>query len=109
MNFKRVSALVLALAMTSTTAAFADERPEGWTPADGARDGLLISGNPFAGTYETVITINGETLESYDYTREIPNSWETETITVRLAALSAVPTGYVTLRAIALCAHGRAS
>ena len=109
MNFKRVSALVLALAMTSTTAAFADERPEGWTPADGARDGLLISGNPFAGTYETVITINGETLESYDYTREIPNSWETETITVRLAALSAVPTGYVPLRAIAQADHGSAS
>ncbi len=109
MNFKRVSALVLALAMTSTTAAFADEKPEGWTPADGARDGLLISGNPFAGTYETVITINGEALESYEYTKEIPDSWETETITVQLADIAAVPAGYVPLRAVVQADHGSAS
>ena len=108
MNFKRISAAVLALAMTASlsTAALADELPEGWTPADGAR---LISGNPYAGSYDTVITINGETLESYEYTRDIPDTWETETITVQLSEISAVPDGYVPLRAVVQADHGSAS
>lgn len=108
MNFKRISAAALALAMTASLSAvaLADELPEGWTPADGAR---LISGNPFAGNYDTVITINGEALESYEYTRDIPDTWETETITVQLSEISAVPEGYVPLRAIAQADHGSAS
>ncbi|MBO5034672.1 MAG: DUF4358 domain-containing protein [Oscillospiraceae bacterium] len=108
MNFKRISAAALALAMTASLSAvaLADELPEGWTPADGAR---LISGNPFAGNYDTVITINGETLESYEYTRDIPDTWETETITVELSTLPNVPEGYVPLRAVAQADHGSAS
>ena len=51
MNFKRISAAALALAMTASlgSAALAAELPEGWTPADGARGPMLISPNPDAG------------------------------------------------------------
>lgn len=107
MNFKRISAAALALVMTASLSALslADELPEGWTPADGAR---LISGNPYAGNYETVITINGEALVSYEYTKELPDTWETETITVQLNEIAAVPTGYVPLRAVAQADHGSA-
>ena len=109
MNFKRISAGALALAMTATTTAFAAEKPEGWTPADGARGPMLISANPFAGNYDKVIVVNGEELTSYDYTKEIPNSWETETITVQLADIANAPAGYVPLRAIVQADHGSAS
>ncbi|MDE6108338.1 MAG: DUF4358 domain-containing protein [Oscillospiraceae bacterium] len=105
MNFKRITAAALALVMTASTAAFAAELPEGWTPADGAR---LISANPYAGNYETTITINGEALVSYEYTKENPETWETETITMQLSEISAVPAGYVPLRAIAQADHGSA-
>lgn len=101
MNFKRISAALLALAMTASTAAFAAEDA---VPTSG----LLISPNPNAG-YDTVITINGEVLESYEYTRDIPDTWETETITVQLADIADVPTGYVPLRAVAQADHGSAS
>lgn len=108
MNFKRITAAALALVMAASlsTVALADEIPDDWTPADGAR--LLISANPYAGNYETVITINGEALESYEYTKEDPETWETETITVQLGEISAVPTGYVPMRAIAQADHGSA-
>ena len=51
MNFKRVPAAALAavLAVSLFPAALADERPEGWSPADGARGPMLISPNPDAG------------------------------------------------------------
>lgn len=101
MNFKRLSATLLALSMTATTAAFAAGEA---VPTSG----LLISPNPNAG-YDTIITINGETLESYEYTREIPDTWETETITVQLADIAAVPAGYVPLRAVVQADHGSAS
>ena len=98
MNFKRLSATLLALSMTATTAAFAAGEA---VPTSG----LLISPNPNAG-YDTIITINGEALESYEYTKEIPDSWETETITVQLADIAAVPAGYVPLRAVVQADHG---
>ena len=101
MNLKRLSATLVALAMTASTAAFAVEEA---VPISG----LLISPNPNAG-YDTVITINGETLESYEYTKEIPDTWETETITVQLADIAAVPAGYVPLRAVVQADHGSAS
>lgn len=101
MNFKRLSATLLALSMTATTAAFAAGEA---VPTSG----LLISPNPNAG-YDTIITINGEALESYEYTKEIPDSWETETITVQLADIAAVPAGYVPLRAVVQADHGSAS
>ncbi len=101
MNLKRLSATLVALAMTASTAAFAVEEA---VPTSG----LLISPNPNAG-YDTVITINGETLESYEYTKEIPDTWETETITVQLADIAAVPAGYVPLRAVVQADHGSAS
>lgn len=104
MNFKRISAALLALAMTASTAAFATEEV---VPTSG----LLISPNPISASlgYDTVITINGEVLESYEYTRDIPDTWETETITVQLADIADVPTGYVPLRAVAQADHGSAS
>ena len=39
MNFKRISAGALALTMTAALGAnaLAADKPEGWTPADGAR------------------------------------------------------------------------
>ena len=48
MNFKRISAAALAtvLAASLGSAALAAEKPEGWTPADGARGPMLISPNP---------------------------------------------------------------
>lgn len=107
MKFKRITAAALALAMGASLSnlALADELPEGWTPADGAR---LISANPYAGNYDTVITINGVALESYEYTKEDPDTWETEIITVALSEISAVPAGYVPMRAIAQADHGSA-
>ena len=111
MNVKRTSAAALALAMTASlgSAALAADRPADWTPADGARGPMLISPNPFAGKYDKVLVVNGETLTAYDYTKEIPDTWETETITVQLADIANVPAGYVPLRAIAQADHGSAS
>ena len=45
MNFKRISAGALALTMTAALGAnaLAADKPEGWTPADGARGPMLIS------------------------------------------------------------------
>lgn len=101
MNCKRLSALVLAFAMTATAAFAAEEA----VPTSG----LLISPNPTAAGYDTVITVNGELLESYEYERDIPNSWETEIITARLRDLPAAPDGYVPLRAVVQADHGSAS
>ena len=118
MNFKRISAAALAtvLAATLVPAALADGRPEGWTPADGARivpisapvDGMLISPNPNAGSYDKVITVNGETLEGYEYDREVPG-WGSETVSVKLSEIPTAPTGYLPLRAVLQADHGSAS
>ncbi|MCI9263634.1 MAG: DUF4358 domain-containing protein [Oscillospiraceae bacterium] len=117
MNFKRISAAALAsvLAATLVPAALADERPEGWTPADGARivpisapvDGMLISPNPNAGSYDKVITVNGETLEGYEYDREVPG-WGSETVSVKLSEIPTAPIGYLPLRAVLQADHGSA-
>ena len=123
MNLKRLSAIVLALAMTLSTAAFA---AEGGTPnvvvdesivrdvnhdqgdisllaapmGGGLGGGLLSIPIAIARNYATTITINGEALEEYTYEKDIPGSWETETITVRLTDLPAQPAGYVPMRAV---------
>lgn len=123
MNFKRISAAALALAMTASlgSAALAADRPDGWTPADGARAPLLISPAPEGdsveggeittvdmptvdvpapnGGYKTVITINGKALESFDFDYEVPG-WGSQVVTWRIDELDAVPTGYIPLRAV---------
>ena len=101
MNFKRLSTAALALALTASLvpASLAAERPEGWTPADGARGPVLISSNPNAESYNKVITINGEALESYDYDREVPG-WGSETVSVQLSEIPNAPAGYIPLRAV---------
>ncbi len=109
MNFKRISAAALAAALAATMlpAALAADRPEGWTPADGARGPMLISSNPNADRYDKVIAINGEALESYDYDREVPG-WGSESVTVLLSEIPNVPTGYIPLRAVIQADEGSA-
>ncbi len=105
MNFKRISAAGLAVAMTASTAAFAAE-----TTHPGARvRPMLISANPFAGSFNKVLVLNGEELTGYTYTKETPGSWETEEVSVELANIANAPTGYVPLRAVAQADHGSAS
>lgn len=100
MNFKRLSAAALAAALaTSVTPAFAAEEH---TP-------VLISAKPVSDTFTTEISVNGTVLESYEYEQELPNTWETETISVTLSELIAVPAGYVPLRAIVQADQGSAS
>lgn len=105
MNRKRISALVLALAVTASTAAFAAE--EEITSTDGDRP-LLISANPNAEGYDTVITVNGERVESYTYSQSVPG-WGSKTVTAQLADLPQVPKGYVPMRAVAQADYGSAS
>ena len=109
MNFKRISAAALALAMTASlgSAALAADRPEGWTPADGARGPMLISANPNAGGYDKAITVNGEVLEGYDYDREVPG-YGSETVSVLLSEIPNVPAGYLPLRAVIQADFGSA-
>lgn len=109
MNFKRISAAALALAMTASlgSAALAADRPEGWTPADGARGPMLISANPNAGDYDKAITVNGEVLEGYDYDREVPG-YGSETVSVLLSEIPNVPAGYLPLRAVIQADFGSA-
>ena len=101
MNLKRISAAALATVLTATMmpAAMAADRPAGWTPADGARGPMLISGNPTAGNFDKVISVNGKVLESYEFSREIPG-WGSEQVTVQLNEIPNVPTGYIPLRAV---------
>lgn len=104
MNLKRISALVLAFAMTASAAAFAAEGEA--DPAEGDMP-LLISANPDTEHYDTVITINGKKLESYTYSRSIPG-WGSETVTAQLSDLPRVPEGYVPMRAVAQADYGSA-
>jgi len=128
MNFKRASAAALALALAAGTTALAADKPEGWTPADGARTGdivpisapvedlpLLIAPAPETsmpqvdvpapkGGYATVISINGTRLESFDFSREV-EGWGSQTVTWKLEELDTVPAGYVPMRAIAQADH----
>lgn len=103
MNCKRISALVLAFAMTAS-AAFAAEGETG--PAEGDLP-LLISANPDAESYDTVITVNGERVESYTYSQSVPG-WGSKTVTAQLADLPRVSEGYVPMRAVAQADYGSA-
>lgn len=133
MKLKRISAIVLALAMTASLAAFAaeDETPdvvvdEGVirevnhdqgdisllaAPAGGGFGGGLLT-IPIAlpkQNYATTITINGEPLESYEHEKPVAgSSWETEVVTVNLTDLPSVPAGYVPMRAVAQADGGYA-
>ena len=55
--------------------------------------------DPNAESYNKVITINGEALESYDYDREVPG-WGSETVSVQLSEIPNAPAGYIPLRAV---------
>lgn len=105
MNCKRISALVLAFAMTASAAAFAAE--EETDPADGDLP-LLISANPDTERYDTAITVNGKRVDSYTYSRSIPG-WGSETVTVELTELPQVAAGYVPMRAVAQADYGSAT
>ncbi len=118
MNVKRLSAAALALALAAGTTAMAAEKPAGWTPADGAREPLLIAPAPGAemptvdvpapnGGFATVINVNGDRLESFDFSREV-EGWGSQTVTWKVSELDAVPTGYVPMRAIVQADHGSA-
>lgn len=100
MNFKRISAAALALTMTAgMSTALAAERPEGWTPADGARvKPVLISAKLDMG-YDKVITVNGKALEGYEYDREVPG-YGSEQASVLFSEIPSAPTGYLPLRAV---------
>lgn len=127
MKLKRISAIVLALAMTASVAAFAaeSETPDVVVDESVVRDvnhdqgdisllsapatggfgggfgGLLIPVSTTPANYATTITVNGNALEEYSFEKPIPGSWEYKTVTTRLADLPTVPAGYVPVRAIA--------
>ena len=63
MNFKRISAGALALTMTAALGAnaLAADKPEGWTPADGARGPMLISARV---NYQHQLFLNDEELDT---------------------------------------------
>ena len=126
MNLKRISALVLALAMTASVTAFAaeSETPDVVVDESVVREvnhdqgdiSLLAApagggfGPGFGGlaipinvprNYAASITVNGEALEEYSFEKYIDGSWQTKTVTIRLADLPAVEAGYVPMRAVA--------
>ncbi len=82
MDLKRVSAAALALAMAASVPAFAAGE-----------------------NYETVLSVNGTVLESFDFSREV-EGWGSETVTRLMSELAAAPAGYVPMRAIAQADHG---
>ena len=63
MNFKRISAGAVALTMTAALGAnaLAADKPEGWTPADGARGPMLISARV---NYQHQLFLNDEELDT---------------------------------------------
>lgn len=105
MNLKRLSALVLALAMTASTAAFAaGEDPNS---AEGGMP-LLISANPNAlsDRYNGVVSINGVEIGSVTYTYPVEGSWEEIEKVVSIKELSGAPAGYVPLRLVCQATEG---
>ena len=65
---------IAELTMTAAlgVSALAADKPEGWTPADGARGPMLISANPNAGGYDKVITVSGQAVESFEFSKDVP-------------------------------------
>lgn len=111
MNVKRLSAAALALAMTASVPAFATDvlRLPGGDDEGGLP--MLISPGPETampqvevpapnGGFATVINVNGERLESFEFSREV-EGWGSQTVTWKLEELDTVPAGYVPMRAIA--------
>ena len=114
MHMKRFSAAALALVLTAslTAPAFASERPDGWTPADGARGPLLISPNPNAVSqnYNGVVTLDGVEIPSVTYSKPIEGSWETNDVVYAIGELPGAPAGYVPMRLLCQATEdGRAS
>jgi hypothetical protein len=109
MNLKRITSAGLALTMTAAlgVSALAADKPEGWTPADGARGPMLISANPNAGGYDKVITVNGQAVESFEFSKDVPG-WGSEQVTLQFSEIPNVPAGYVPLRAVIQADKGSA-
>ncbi len=109
MNVKRLSAAALALAMTASVPAFAtgeDSLPLLISPAPGAEMPKVEVPAPNGG-FAAVINVNGERLESFDFSREV-EGWGSQTVTWKVSELDAVPAGYVPMRAIVQADHGSA-
>ncbi len=51
------------------------------------------------GGYKTSISVNGKTLEAFDFDHEIPG-WGSQTVTWKINELDTVPAGYIPLRAV---------
>lgn len=109
MNLKRITSAALALTMTAALApmALAEDAP-----------GLLIAPAPDGdsampqvevaspgGGYNTLVFINGEALESFDFDRDVPG-WGSQSVTWQLKELAPAPAGYVPMRAVAQADHG---
>lgn len=100
MNWKRLSAAALALALGATLAPAALAANEDSAP-------ILISANPNATSFHKTISVNGEVLTGYDYDREVPG-WGSETVSVLLSEIPDAPAGYLPLRAIIQADYGSA-
>lgn len=100
MNWKRLSAAALALALGATLAPAALAANEDSAP-------VLISANPNATSFHKTISVNGEVLTGYDYDREVPG-WGSETVSVLLSEIPDAPAGYLPLRAIIQADYGSA-
>lgn len=113
MNMKRIFAAVLALVLSAglSAPAFADGLPEGWTPADGARDMLLIAPNPNAVSenYNGVVSLNGIDIPSVTYSIPVAGSWETVDNVIPIGELPGAPAGYVPMRLLCQATDGGAA
>ncbi len=110
MDLKRLTSAGLALTLVAAMApmALAEEAEP--------TSGLLISPAPTSGMpqvevaapnggYNTVITINGKVLESFDFDREVPG-WGSQSVTWKISELDTVSKGYVPMRAVVQADHG---
>ncbi len=137
LNRKRLFAAALALALATSVPAYAaeitplpqdpdtsqeSELPLLIAPApDAGEDGTVVPITstpddtedeeivvpPPCGGYATVISVNGNPLEEFSFSKSIPG-WGSKTVTWRIDELDTVPAGYVPMRAIAQADHGSA-
>lgn len=115
MKLKRSAALALSLTLAAALAApaFAAEEPVLLAPmpeesveTDGTGAEIPKVDVPApGGGYNTVITINGEALGSFDFDREVPG-WGSQQVTWQVKDLSAAPAGYVPMRAVVQADYG---
>lgn len=124
MDKLRISAAALAVAMTASMSvgAFATEGAVDGVqlPVLGEQAEGVVTIADLSGTvavelaeeslgFTSKLTVNGTLLEGYSFTRELPDTWETETVSVQFSEIPAVPAGYIPLRAVAQADRGSAS